>query len=189
MASAKKIFASFDEQQKEFANKKTISSTLKIEAWQSFLSKIALYDKKLDKNRSTWRGVGIGAAFLGFFLFFFSMALEPLLLLATGFVVWVCIYSFTQAKKLTSKDISNFMREFFLPVLHVLGQKAGLQAKLSATLDFRIPQNVLTPETSKVRHKIHHIITRQAPWLRVPSRQIGTVGYYGYFTSQHSPTH
>jgi len=153
MASAKKIFASFDEQQKEFVNKKTISSTLKIEGWQSFLSRIALYDKKIDKLRSIWRGLGIGCAIVGFFMFFFAIALEPLLFLGVGVVVLTCILSFSQAKKLSSKDISNYMRKFFLPVLHVLGKKAGLQAKLSATLDFRIPEKALTPVKSKVRHK------------------------------------
>ena len=48
------------------------------------------------------------------------------------------------------KDINNYMRKFFMPVLSILKDKAGEEAKLAASLDFRIPREAIQPQIGQV---------------------------------------
>ncbi len=150
--SLSSIYNSFSEQQKQFVNGKTISTTLRVEKWLGFLAKAVKYDHKIDKKvhlTGTLLGVGIvGAIFSGI-----GAAIAEELAIASITLVFVLliIFSVIWRKSLKSKDLDNYLRLFFIPVLSVLAEKAGKDAKLSASLDFRIPRESLTPTESKVR--------------------------------------
>ena len=152
MSSLSSIYNSFSEQQKQFVDEKTISATLRIEKWLGFLAKTVKYDHKIDKEVSlmgtlTWVGViGIIISIIAAFV-----AENPFIALGVLAFILLIIISQVRKSKLHSKDLDNYLRLFFIPVLSILSEKAGKDAKLSASLDFRIPRKSLTPTESKVR--------------------------------------
>lgn len=150
--SLSSLYNSFSEQQKQFVDEKTISATLRVEKWLGFLAKTVKYDHKIDKEVSlmgklTWVGV-IGKIASVIFAF---VGENPFVALGVIPFILLIIFSQVRKKKLHHKDLDNYLRLFFIPVLSILAEKAGKDAKLSASLDFRIPRKSLTPTKSRVR--------------------------------------
>ncbi|UII25861.1 hypothetical protein LVD15_21560 [Fulvivirga maritima] len=137
--------------QQAFVNEKKVSTTMKIEKWLSLLTKISKFDKRND---------AIIKKLLNFCIAFYVLTFLSIFTLAfLGGSAAYLIFSFAAVatalllyrNKLKKNDMNNYLRLFFIPVLHVLKSKAGGEAKLSANLDFRDPRKALKPVTGKVR--------------------------------------
>ncbi len=153
MSDAKTIYASFTTQQKQFVSEKTISTTLKVNKWLRFFTNTAHYDEMIEKSTKRWTTIAV-ISFIACFLSFFFIALFGFMTLAgTVFFLALGIISLLRRKKNKEKDLSNYLRKLFIPILHVLQKKAGDHTRLAASLDFRIPRKAIKPEESKVLHK------------------------------------
>lgn len=151
MPKASDIKKSLTPEQKDFYDKKTLSSTMKVKDWIGFLSAIAVLDKKGDKKIGSLKKLSITCFVAGGIITFFSLfsGFSPGIL--TGAVIVVIGFiSLKTRKKLEKNDVSNYLREFFIPLLHLFKEKAGEKTKLSAQVDFRNPRTSLTPEQTKV---------------------------------------
>ncbi len=153
MSGAKSIYDAFSTQQKQFVTEKTISTTLKISKWLRFFANTIRYDELIEASVKRWLTIAI-ISFIACFLSFFLIAVFGFFtLIGTALLLMLGIVSLTKRKKSKDKDLSNYLRLFFMPVLHVLQKKAGEDARLAASLDFRIPRSAITPAESKVLHK------------------------------------
>lgn len=151
MSKASKIYQSLTPEQRQFATDKTISTTLKIGKWLGFLSKVGAYDAAIDSVVKNLLKISIACfviAFLSIFAAAFSEVIE--IFLVTPILVVVGIFLLLKRKKLKEKDINNYMRLFFIPILQVLSKKTGDDTRLASTIDFRNPRKVLKAEESKV---------------------------------------
>ncbi|MDW7694499.1 hypothetical protein R9C00_07090 [Flammeovirgaceae bacterium SG7u.111] len=151
MSAAKVRYSDFTPEQKQFVDEKTLSATMKISRWLAFLSKVSRFDKENDGKIKKLMTVGIVSFVVAVVCFIVAMVSETLVIAAGSvLLIAVGIGLFVWRSQLKKNDINDYLRLFFLPVLHVLEAKSGSQAKLSASLDFRIPRKALTPEQSKV---------------------------------------
>lgn len=71
------------------------------------------------------------------------------MLLVIPVVIIILVALIIKRSRLVHQDISNYMRHFFVPFLEVMKVKAGEEAKLSASVDFRNPEKVLAPNKYK----------------------------------------
>ncbi len=151
MSKASRIYHSLTSQQKQLADEKNISATFRIKKWLGLLQKVSLYDQYLDQRIKRlqvlliWSFVvGVISIFVFFATEFFEGTLISVLLIIVGIVLAV------KRKKLKEGDINNYLRKFFMPVVAVLKDKAGEDARLAATLDFRNPRKAQKPQKSVV---------------------------------------
>ena len=150
MSNASDIYRSLTPQQRQFVDEKTISATFKIDKWISFFSNVSKYDKLGDQAIKKYLVRAIICFVIALFPLFLIGFLEWISVVLIAILVSLGFYFLSVRKRLKAKDVNDYMRLFFLPVLHVLREKAGEDTKLAATLDFRIPRSAMTPQRSKV---------------------------------------
>ncbi|MEM9340368.1 MAG: hypothetical protein AAGA66_16655 [Bacteroidota bacterium] len=136
-------------EQKHFLKEKTLSSTMKVKDWIGFLSFIAKLDKEGDQKVSLFAKLAVASFVLAVVSFFITPSFGAIFLIVPVSLVVAGIVFIRYRKKLKTQDINNYLREFFIPALHLLKEKAGEQSKLSAKIDFRNPRTVLKPEIGK----------------------------------------
>lgn len=150
---ANQFYQELTPQQKHFVDNKTINTTLSIKHWIAFLAKASAFDEYCDKARQTLtvRITLLVLAVIGTIIL--SIALEVYYLLALPAVLSILLFNAVQTRRhFVSRDINNYLRLFFMPFLETMRQKAGEDAKLSASLDFRDPFTALTPEKYDYRY-------------------------------------
>ncbi len=142
--SAANLYKTFNEEQKQFAATQQIKGKHKIKHWMELLEKVALWDEKADKARpigpSIGRTLSLFMAIMGLPLgiFGFVAALHWLIAVGAGaFIVFLMIYLGLRGKE--EDDIRNHFRLFVMPLLYVLREEAGEDAKLKMRLDFSHP--------------------------------------------------
>ncbi len=138
--TALKFYNDLNRQQRQFVDEKIIAANFPISKWQSFLSKAAAYDTYGDKARARLQTGGILYFVLAFICFIVTFAFSYLfgagviLFIALGMAQW------NKKKLFNKRDLNNYLRLFFFPLLDILKLKAGEEAKLNAKLDFRNPK-------------------------------------------------
>ncbi len=149
---AREFYQSLTPQQKHFVDNKTINTTLSIKHWIAFLSKTSDYDLYGDTARSIikWRVGFLIAGTIVTTIVAISTEWYYLFLLIMLFVFFI-YQSVQTGKEFVQRDINNYLRLFFMPFLEAMKKKAGEEAKLSASLDFRDPFKALTPVESKIK--------------------------------------
>ncbi|MEM7549500.1 MAG: hypothetical protein AAF363_07495 [Bacteroidota bacterium] len=151
MGKAAKLYQSLSQQQKQFYKEKTLSTTMKVKQWIAFLSKISTLDKLGDGKIKKLMGFGVAAIVITVVSFFVALISETYEVLIGSAVFLIAgIILFAKRKDAKEQDINNYLRQFFMPVLNVLKDKAGENAKLGASLDFRDPRKVLDPVKSVI---------------------------------------
>ena len=151
MSKASKIYATLTNQQKDFIKEKNISASFKVGKWLGFLQKVSLYDKFGDAKIKSLNSTGIILIVIGVVLLFGGAISEFFeILLLVPVLIIIAIFLFVKARKLRATDLNNYLRLFFIPILSVLKDKAGEDAKLAASLDFRNPRKALEAAKSKV---------------------------------------
>lgn len=151
MSKASRIYKTLTNQQQQFVNEKNISATFRIKKWLGFLQKVSLYDQFGDERIKRIRTLMIWSFVLAAIsLFAFGIAEFPEGWLSTLFLLILGIALAIRIRKLKQGDINNYLRMFFFPVVNVLKDKAGEDAKLAATLDFRNPRKANDPVKSVV---------------------------------------
>jgi hypothetical protein len=147
MHKAREIYQSLTPEQKNFVDNKVINTTLSIKHWKAFLTKAAAYDKENDEARISQRwhlGISI-VAFVVLVIAGLGFELTPalwFLLIPIFFIVTAAV----KLSKLRRRNMSDYLRNFFLPLLDLLVHKAGADAKLTAALDFKDPFVSLKPQ-------------------------------------------
>ncbi|UII19454.1 hypothetical protein [Fulvivirga ligni] len=137
--------------QQQFIDEKVVSTTMKIDKWLALLTKVSKFDKRNDDTISSFLKAAIVCFVLTFLSLFSLPFLEVYALIPIGIFLASGIVLLVYRKQLKKRDVNNYLRLFFIPVLNILRAKVGGEAKLSANLDFRIPRTVLTPVKSNVR--------------------------------------
>lgn len=133
-------------QQKHFVDNKTINTTMSIKHWMAFLKKASDFDTYCDKARLLL-GTKMTLLILAIIgLTITAFALENYYWLLGLAVLGVWLYDTVQTRSnFAKRDINNYLRLFFMPFLEAIKSKAGEEAKLSASLDFRDPMKSVTP--------------------------------------------
>ncbi|MEM7109857.1 MAG: hypothetical protein AAF519_16650 [Bacteroidota bacterium] len=151
MGKASRIYDSLSPQQKQFYKEKTLSTTMKVKQWIAFLSKISTLDKIGDGKILKLLGFGVTAIVLAVISVIIALTSEIYeILIGSGILLIAGILMLIKRSAAKKKDINNYLRQFFMPVLNVLKDKAGEDAKLAASLDFRNPRKVLEPVKSTI---------------------------------------
>ncbi len=153
-SKARKFYNALDLQQKRFVDDKTISTSISVKHWIAFLTKASLYDQYADKARSK-SGCLIALAVLACIasvVAYFELELQWFVAVPVVFAL-VAYGLILRRQNLAKRDINNYLRSFFMPFLDLMRVKAGEDAKLSASLDFRNPTKVLKPILSTVRSR------------------------------------
>lgn len=159
MSQASKIKESLTKEQLDFYQRKTLSSTMKVRDWIGFLSAIAQLDKIGDSKIKNLMGFSIACFVIAFFSIFVAVGTEVFeVFIGTTLLVITGIALRIRRKKLKEQDLSNYLREFFIPLLHLLQDKAGEKTKLSAKVDFTNPR-AASPEKSMVRGRDQKLYT------------------------------
>jgi len=149
---AKKFFDSLNPQQRQFVESKTISTSLSVKNWIGFLSKASSYDHYADAAITNHIGTIVALVILTLLAAFLTPIVEYPVLVSIPVVLGLITFYFIQKRnQFKRRDINNYLRLFFMPFLEMLRVKAGEEAKLSASLDFRNPLKAASPATSKVR--------------------------------------
>lgn len=151
---AKKFFTALNPQQKQFVENKTISATLSVKNWIDFLSNASLYDHYADQaiKRNLW-GIVMFAVLTLVAIFLTPVAYYPLLIVIPVALGLITFYLIRRRITFKQRDINNYLRLFFMPFLEMLKVKAGAEAKLSASLDFRNPKKSITPVKTMVGNR------------------------------------
>jgi hypothetical protein len=154
IGKAKDFYQQLTPQQKHFVDNKTISTTLSIKHWVAFLSKVNDYDLYDDKARNTL-GIYIGICVIGLIASAILLAnfFQVYLVIIPVVLIILLINTIQTRKTFVNRDINNYLRVYFLPLLDSLKSKTGDDAKLSASLDFRDPFRALKPEKYKVPYQ------------------------------------
>jgi len=151
---AASYYKSLSPQQQQFVDEKTISATMSIRKWKSFLAKAAAYDTYGDKAIKKVNSHLLIAGVVGFILFFFLIGLGGYFLIGYLLVLAGILFFLIRRRNLfNNRNLNNYLRLFFFPFLDIMEAKAGPEAKLAASLDFRDPRKALTPEKSKVNKR------------------------------------
>ena len=160
---AKKFFDSLSPQQKQFVGDKTISTSLSIKNWIAFLKKASLYDRYADDATNSYKGIITASIILAIASPFFIPFEQPWLFSIPVLFALIAYYFYSRKKNFEKHDINNYFRLFFMPFLEMLRVKAGEEAKLSASLDFRNPKKSLPPVKSMVGER--KLQTYQAKYI------------------------
>ena len=153
MSRALKFYQELSEDQKKFIDEKQISATFSIKKWQAFLSKAAAYDTYGDKAID-----GLAKKFalylvLAIVSIIVAFMVDLLIFIASAVFITLFVRQIMIKNKFEKRDMNNYLRLFFFPLLDVLKLKAGEDAKLSAQLDFRIPTRDQKPKEYSVDKK------------------------------------
>lgn len=148
---AQEFYHSLTPQQKHFVDNKTINTTLSVKHWLAFLGKAGAYDEYGDKARTilNWR-IGFFIAGLVVSVIIIMMSQLVYLIVLPILFAYMAYDANNARKQFVNRDINNYLRLFFIPFLEAIKKKAGEEAKLSASLDFRDPFDA-TPERSTVQ--------------------------------------
>lgn len=151
ISKAKQFYQELTPQQKHFVDNKVINTTLSVKHWLGFLSKASAYDDYSDKARQTL-SIRMALVVVGIIgLVILALGRANYYLLALPVILGIVLFNMAQTRsQFASRDINNYLRLFFMPFLEVVRQKAGEEAKLSASLDFRDPFKVLKPTKQEV---------------------------------------
>lgn len=143
--SAGQIFDTLTAEQRQFVQTQKISGKHKIKHWLDLLEKLALWDEKADKKRVIMGKPGVSiffavvgaiAAVVGIFLKNYWVVLGG----AGAFVLLLPLYFYLLARyQQMEMDLRNHFRLFVMPLLYVLREEAGEDAKLKMQLDFSYP--------------------------------------------------
>lgn len=152
MANAKKFYQSLTLQEKRFIDDKTMSTTMSVKNWIAFLTRASAYDAYRDKlaSRSGWSiAIGVILTIASIVVYFESEIMWTISLTA----VFGCVTAWLILQRATmkSRDLNNYLRMFFMPLLKMMEDFAGPDAKLSAAVDFRDPFKSNSPIASTVR--------------------------------------
>ncbi|MDW3193562.1 MAG: hypothetical protein R8G66_14400 [Cytophagales bacterium] len=138
MPKAKKIRASLTPDQLAFYKQKIISDTRKVKEWVSFFKNLTLLDKLDDLNHTIFKWITItGIVGIIGSIIFMVVQKENWIIALIGLSIAITGFGFWRIRKLDEEDLNNYLRLFFFPILQVLMDKAGGNARLAATLDFR----------------------------------------------------
>lgn len=154
---ARELYQQLTPEQKHFVEHKTINTTLSIKHWIVFLSRTSKYDRLRDDTSNTllaWIVILIIATVVLAIVALNSASWRYVLaaLAAVGIVLFLLV---RMRIALGKRNVSNYLRFFFLPILHELRSKAGDDAKMVAALDFRDPvkslpfEQINEPELSR----------------------------------------
>ncbi|MBL7844116.1 MAG: hypothetical protein JNK44_09650 [Cyclobacteriaceae bacterium] len=151
ISKANQFYQELTPQQKHFVDNKIINTTLSVKHWIGFLSKASAYDEYSDKARQTL-SVRMSLVTVGIIgLVILAFVMENYYLFALPVILGIFLFNMAQTRShFAKRDINNYLRLFFMPFLEVVRQKAGEEAKLSASLDFRDPFKALTPSKEEV---------------------------------------
>lgn len=154
ISKANQFYQELTPQQKHFVDNKIINTTLSVKHWIGFLSKASAYDEYSDKARQTL-SIRMTLTTVGIIgLIILAFAMENFYLFALPVILGIVLFNMAQTRShFAKRDINNYLRLFFMPFLEVIRQKAGEEAKLSASLDFRDPFKALTPTKDEI--KVH----------------------------------
>lgn len=150
---ADEFFEQLDPGQKQFLLDKEINATYSIRKWIGFLSKAAAYDTYADKaiiklrDRKVWLILGLVVTVIASIFIFYLLPI-PLLL---AFLLYKTLEA---QKKFKGRDLNNYLRGFFFPVLEVLKDKAGENTKLSASLNFNDPRKGKAQHSTQAGRKV-----------------------------------
>ncbi|MEL7148433.1 MAG: hypothetical protein AAFO69_18815 [Bacteroidota bacterium] len=137
---ANKFFNELDRNQQVFVIDKQINASYSIGRWIKFLSRAVAYDTYGDKATATLkkrRTIFFVILFGGLFLPFLSI----FLIIVPIIGVILLLMNRKKLKIFEHRDLNNSLRQFFFPVLQVLKDMAGEEAKLTASLDFSDPRS------------------------------------------------
>lgn len=136
---ANEFYDQLDHYQKKFIQDKTINATYSIRKWLAFLSKAVAYDTYADKALKT---LAFRNAWLIIFMVLSTIATFFILFIFPApIILGVLLYfNVKTQKKFKGRDMNNYLRTFYFPVLDVLKDKAGEDAKLAASLNFNDPR-------------------------------------------------
>lgn len=138
MTKAKRIKETLTPDQLDFYKQKTISDTRKIKEWISFFRNLALLDKTDDRNHNIYKGFTVtGIVGLIASIIYMANVKEVWIVGLIILSMMVIGFGYHHIRRLDEEDINNYLRLFFFPILKTFKDKAGAEAKLSATLDFR----------------------------------------------------
>ena len=149
------LYQSLNPAERSFIDQKKISASYKIKRWIHFLSKASKFDIIIESETKKWNRLGVIfillaiASVVGIFVLPMNLNFIIGIPLAVIFLA-LTIFSFKKKGEFKSKDINDYLRKFFMPVLNILKEKAGEDTKMAAALDFRIPRKELKPKTGKV---------------------------------------
>lgn len=149
------LYQSLNPAERSFVDEKTISATYKVKRWLHLLAKAARFDVMIEAEAKKWSRFGTISIFLMIAAIISTFVLPDDIRLLVGipsailFLV-IAIVFYKKSSKIKTKDINNYMRSFFMPVINILRDKAGEEAKLAAALDFRIPRKEMEAEQGKV---------------------------------------
>lgn len=151
MASASKFYDALSPQEKRFIEDKTMSTTMSVKNWITFLQRASAYDAYRDKQSKS---------LTGWVVLFFILTIastityyqleEPLLIVIPTLSAILAAWLFMRKSTIRKRDLNNYLRSFFIPFLNVMKDLAGEEAKLSAALDFRDPLRNVEPTASKI---------------------------------------
>lgn len=132
--STLKIYETLNQEQKLFADRKKIDTSMKLKRWLDFLQPLAQMDRLNDESRRK-KKIGIGFLIFGIVLsFIFTIAFFPLGILLILMVV-LLIIQISKLKKLKKMDIGNHLRLFLMPFIVVMKEEADANSQLKITFD------------------------------------------------------
>ncbi len=136
------IYKLLDAEQKAFVDSKKISATHRLRHWLKFFEKTEAYDERLDHEYARFGSAKFIMMFLGFLFVFISLGFgskSPWMLLSALLLVTISIVLFILGSRNRKKQIDNHFRLFTMPVLHLLREEAGEDARLQLMADFSNP--------------------------------------------------
>lgn len=151
---ANEFYNQLDSNQQKFIQDKTINATYSIRKWLGFLSKAVAYDTYADKalKTITTRNVLlIIFLIISFVASFFLFILIPVPIFL-GFLLYL---NRKAQRKFKGRDLNNYLRTFYFPVLDVLKDKAGEDAKLAAVLNFNDPRKTEPEKSVRFGRKVN----------------------------------
>ncbi|MBI3652368.1 MAG: DUF3784 domain-containing protein [Acidobacteria bacterium] len=121
--------------QKIFVQEKNISGTYTPAQWLVFFNKIAAYDALRDASKSKFIGLGCGCAALTLASVIIGFMTLYLLPLAIVMVIALVIFLVFFAKH--RKDVPNHLRQFIVPLLHLLREEMKSRQPVFLHVDLR----------------------------------------------------
>lgn len=151
MASASKFYDALSPQEKRFIEDKTMSSTLSVKNWITFLQRASAYDAHRDKHAASSTGWIVLLIILTIIssIAYFQLQ-EPLLIIAPTLSAIMAAWLIMKKSTVQKRDLNNYLRLFFMPFLNVMKDLAGEETKLSAAVDFRDPLRNIKPTSSNI---------------------------------------
>ena len=125
--------------QKRFVQAKQIEASYKPERWLHLFEALAAYDRHNDHVRHRCMvlgGVALGVSFISLFPLGIAEWLETLYWIPVGLFA-ISVPAFLMVWVLKQKDLPNNLREFILPLLHILREDMDPETELSMHLDLR----------------------------------------------------